>query len=462
MKSFFYKRLFILVAFALFSPSNALAQQYLICIDPGHGGTDPGAVGCGLEEADVVLDVALKLRTLLVADGFSVIMTRDDDSTVSLASRVDYANSQSANRFVAIHANSATTIASGIETYCYTGGSQYSIDMRDKIQEEMVAAWPLPNRGGKTANFYVLANTSMPATLSELAFINNCSVDATYLGDANERQRAATAHLRALQRHFGKTPTDPPVEGSGTVKGVVFEDKGVGYADMTTRLTGATVTVKETGEMQTAQGADALWSFTLKAGKYTFRASFAGYKSGERSCDVLADQTTWCSIGLFKEDVDAGVTDAGEQDTGTTDTGEPDVPEEDVGIEFDVGVDVGGDDDDDVLSYDGGDDTGNDEGDDASVIGDGEDDDALEEDVGGEGDVEEEGDDDDNDDNDDNGDKEDKGGAEEGVEEGDRENGGDESWEEEGIYTKNKPGRSEAAELSLSDKPEGGCGCRIR
>ena len=175
-----------------------------VCVDPGHGGEDPGAVGCSMEEADVVLDVSLKLRDELEEAGYTVIMTRSTDVFVSLTGRASYANSNGADFFVAIHANANSgTPASGTETFCCEGASAASFALRDKIQSEMVSAWGLPNRGGKTANFSVLVNTAMPATLSELGFINNCSVDSLMLANDADRQSAAEAHRAALDNHLG-------------------------------------------------------------------------------------------------------------------------------------------------------------------------------------------------------------------------------------------------------------------
>ena len=264
------------------------AMAYSICVDPGHGGSAPGAVGCGLEEADVNLDTGLRLRTELQSAGFTVYMTRTTDVNVSLPARTSYANSKGVDRFVSIHSNSAENVASGIETYCYPWGSSNSFALRDLIQEEMIAAWPLPDRGGKTKDLHVLRETTMPATLTELGFINNCSVDVVYLRSGTHRQGAAVAHRRAVQRHFGITPVD-----TGTLRGVVYEGEV-----LDDRLPDATVTIVETGDSATASSGDASWSFELTPGTYTVRASLSGYTTEQRTCTVASGSTTWCSVGL--------------------------------------------------------------------------------------------------------------------------------------------------------------------
>ena len=191
-----------------------------ICIDPGHGGWDPGAQGFGLEEADVNLDVALRLAALLDADtldesgggAWDVMLTREAEVYVSLADRVAMANAWPADHFVSIHCNAfGDPAANGTETYSFAEGIEAAA-VRDRIQERMIDAWDLTDRGSKTANFYVLRETVMPATLTEMGFITN-SVDVLWLGSAQERQAAAVARLFALQEHHGfgvYLPFPPP------------------------------------------------------------------------------------------------------------------------------------------------------------------------------------------------------------------------------------------------------------
>ena len=212
------------LAMSLWSPAIA---AFSIVVDPGHGGTangrdddgdgqidetgengeiDPGAVGCGLRESDINLDVSLRLRDLLTGAGQNVSLTRTADVFVNLQVRADFANARGADRFASIHSNAFDdAAANGTETFCHTSLGT-SADMRDKIHEEMIAAWGLTDRGVKTANFTVLSATSMPATLSELGFVTNCSVDAVLLADSTRRGEAAQAHLDGIARHLGVEP----------------------------------------------------------------------------------------------------------------------------------------------------------------------------------------------------------------------------------------------------------------
>ena len=231
-------RLALCVAALLALPAVASAQPKKIVIDPGHGGEDPGAVGNGMEEQAVNVDVGLKFKAMLEADTadaagggeWVALITRTDDSSVSLAARSAYANNQNADRFMSIHANSAgVTNATGTETFAYTEGGQGAA-LRNIVQEEMIAAWGLANRGNKVANFAVLRETAMPAELHELAFINNTAgdQDPIKLKSPEERQKAAEAHLRAIQRHYGITAYIPNGEAgeTGEVAGVVVGTAG--------------------------------------------------------------------------------------------------------------------------------------------------------------------------------------------------------------------------------------------
>lgn len=298
------------------TPASAV---YKICIDPGHGGSDPGAVGCGMEEAANTLDVGLRLKDLMNGDpDLTPIMTRTSDVSVSLGGRVAYANDNGAHRFASIHNNAFNGSATGIETFCYSNGSAVSFDQRNRIQDAMTSTWPgLTDRGGKTAGFYVIKYTNMPATLSELAFIDNCSIDAPYLSNPTQRQAAAVAHHQAIRLSLGLTGANPNPDpdpdpdpdpgpnpgGTGVLRGVIFEDVGVGSDDMSIRVPGAFVEAAGGGDVgdDVADVPDADWLIALAPGTYTVTAAAAGYYENTRVCAVTAGQTTWCSIGLFEK-----------------------------------------------------------------------------------------------------------------------------------------------------------------
>ncbi len=197
----------VIVLVLLFVPFSAQAAWVKLCIDPGHGGSDPGATGYGITEANTNLDISLRARNLFQQDGATVVMTRTTDTYVSLQGRCDIANNNGCNRFLCSHCNAFNGAAYGTETFAYAEGNS-AADYRNKVNAEMVSHMGTYNRGNKTANFYVLVNTNMPAILCEVAFIDNAG-DNAKLANANYRQEAARAYLHGTQSHYGFAPHDP-------------------------------------------------------------------------------------------------------------------------------------------------------------------------------------------------------------------------------------------------------------
>lgn len=179
-------------------------RGHLVAIDPGHGGNDPGAIGpTGLWEAEVVLDVALRLRELLVRDGIRVLMTRETDATVDLTDRPRMARERGATIFVSIHANASTRASvNGSETYYLT---PQSLVLAQMIQDELGVLLRVPSRGIKTADFLVLRDNDVPSVLVETAFITHAD-EETRLKDLEFRQRIAQAVYRGITRFLAIYP----------------------------------------------------------------------------------------------------------------------------------------------------------------------------------------------------------------------------------------------------------------
>lgn len=181
---------------------NGMTPRCLVAIDPGHGGSDPGAVGpSGLQEKDVTLPVALRLRDALVTAGCDTVLTRDGDRDVSCAgspagvelqARVDVANSAGADVFVALHCNGAAAEAHGTEVWYYHEGQTLAEELCARL-----GALGLTVRGAKQGGFYVLKYTVMPAVLIEMAFITNPQEEAR-LGDPAFQGRLAAAICQGL------------------------------------------------------------------------------------------------------------------------------------------------------------------------------------------------------------------------------------------------------------------------
>ena len=146
----------------------------LICIDSGHGGSDPGATNGGKYEKAVTLAAAKLLKKELEAAGFNVIMTREDDKFLTLAERCIIANREKADIFVSLHCNSAENKdAHGIETWRYTSVGATTKQLAENIQCRLIEATGARDRGVKEGSLYVLKHTRMPAVLAEIGFISN-------------------------------------------------------------------------------------------------------------------------------------------------------------------------------------------------------------------------------------------------------------------------------------------------
>ena len=148
-----------------------------ICIDPGHGGKDPGATGGGVQEKAVVLNVARKIGAFLEARGCTVMLTRETDVFVELSDRARMANAAKADLYVSIHCNSVrdNARATGMEVYHYTHASEASKSAARVIYNKLLPVCGLRGRGVKAKDLAVLRETAMPAVLVELGFISNPS-----------------------------------------------------------------------------------------------------------------------------------------------------------------------------------------------------------------------------------------------------------------------------------------------
>ncbi len=201
--------------------SGSNLSGYTICVDAGHGGQDPGAIGVnGIKEKDINLAIALKVAKLLQEDGANVILTRDGDYFVTLSGRVQIANSADCDIFISIHANSGPSSASGFEVYHYYG-SYWGNVLATYVDQEIAKLIPLRNRGVKEAGYYVLKYTHMPAILIETGFVTN-SYDASILTNENYQWKYAYAILHGVQRYFGVPVHDP----LPTIENIRFADHG--------------------------------------------------------------------------------------------------------------------------------------------------------------------------------------------------------------------------------------------
>lgn len=225
-------------------PRPAPAGQLTIVIDPGHGGKDTGAIGPrGLKEKDVVLDIGLRLRRLLVDRlGARVVMTRSDDTFIPLEERTAIANRAHADFFISIHLNAAPQArASGVETYTLSREPsdlsarasaarenlvlnlegvlpreqdslkavlwdmaeslhvQESSAMAEMLLEDLGRGLRVETRGVKRGPFVVLMTAGMPSALVEVAFISNPNQERR-LQEESYRHSIAAALSQGVER----------------------------------------------------------------------------------------------------------------------------------------------------------------------------------------------------------------------------------------------------------------------
>ena len=163
-------------------PQPKGGEKMIVCIDPGHGGPDPGAVSpSGIQEKKVTLTVAKRVAEYLQRAGVKVVLTRDtdkelvagNDDAAELRARAQVANNAKADFFLSIHCNAATSPeAEGFEVFCYPGSIVGAV-LANRVAHSYGIASGLPCRRVEGANFQVLRDTAMPAALIELCFLTN-------------------------------------------------------------------------------------------------------------------------------------------------------------------------------------------------------------------------------------------------------------------------------------------------
>lgn len=212
-----------------------------IMVDAGHGGKDPGAIGpSGMLEKDVVLDIALRLKSGLERMGFKVLMTRDSDEFISLAKRTEMASSSDADLFVSIHANSTRSKKiKGLEIYysrpldpasdlaqhyanersflerlniigdkavpqrivssmMHERKHQESEHLADHLIRYTAQDVNVANRGSRKSGFFVVKNTLVPAVLLEVGYLSNAA-EAKLLETEDYRQQIADAIAESIK-----------------------------------------------------------------------------------------------------------------------------------------------------------------------------------------------------------------------------------------------------------------------
>lgn len=249
MKMFDMKRRLVFVCLCLCVVISSAAKQFTLVLDPGHGGTDPGAVGTSAKEKDLNLKVALLVGEKISerCPDVKIVYTRKTDKTVPLKDRPMIANKANGDLFVSIHTNSSDSrIPCGTETYViglakigtnfevakrensvillekdresYHGfdpnspesyimfefmQDQYmeqSLQMADFIQQNFSKKTDRTDRGVRQDLFWVLHQTKMPSVLVEMGFVSNAS-DQTYMLSKQGQEAIAESIVCAFEQY---------------------------------------------------------------------------------------------------------------------------------------------------------------------------------------------------------------------------------------------------------------------
>lgn len=173
-----------------------------IFIDPGHGGTDPGAVANGLKEKDLTLKISKKIKDKLANyENVQVKLSRESDTTLSLTQRTNAANSWGADYLISVHINAGG--GQGFESFIYNGGvSNATVANQNVIHPEIVKVTGFKDRGKKRGNLHMVRQSKMPAMLTESGFIDNAS-DAKLLKQESFLDKIADGHVNGLVKVFG-------------------------------------------------------------------------------------------------------------------------------------------------------------------------------------------------------------------------------------------------------------------
>ena len=217
----------------IFAPPVSVKKISTICLDPGHGGKDPGKQVGGHDEKAYTLLLADELRRQLIAAGFTVVQTRTKDKFVELSERSAVANRHNADLFVCLHFNAteaAKNEVAGPQTYCITpvGASSTeaagrgaghslcagnrvemkSLQLAYQVHRALVKNLGASDRSVRRARFEVLCETTMPAVYIEGGYLTN-PTEARKIYDATYRKQMAAAIVKGIVNY--QKLTAPPL-----------------------------------------------------------------------------------------------------------------------------------------------------------------------------------------------------------------------------------------------------------
>ncbi|MBM7554655.1 SH3 domain-containing protein [Thalassobacillus pellis] len=183
------------------TPAKGKLSNKIIILDAGHGGRDSGAIGArGSYEKHITLDTAFRVKAYLKAAGAKVIMTRSNDTYVSLFGRTSLSNSSNADVFISLHYNSfpPSPSARGLNTFYAESGDR---SLAANLQRGLVRATGLRDRGAKQSDYHVIRNNNKPAVLLELGFLSNTKEEQLVKTSSYQNQ-VAEGIVNGLNNYF--------------------------------------------------------------------------------------------------------------------------------------------------------------------------------------------------------------------------------------------------------------------
>lgn len=191
-----------------------------ICLDPGHGGSDPGACKGRRSESDDVLSLSLAVKSALERCGIQVVLTRTADTDITINERCNKANAEKCDYFLSIHRNSAGSTANGTEIWVHSKSGTDTYNKAKDVLDKVVNVSGSYNRGVKKGavgytDYGVNKQTNMPSALLELLFISNDNENADFDKNFNSY---AEAIAKGLCKVVGVSYKEISAPGSQPVK----------------------------------------------------------------------------------------------------------------------------------------------------------------------------------------------------------------------------------------------------
>ena len=205
---------FLLIMCLLCFAVNAEArrEKFIVVVDAGHGGQDPGAKGRHAKEKDVNLAISKKFDKVVRKNSkdIKVVMIRRKDEYISLADRAGFANFVNANLFISIHSNASeqNPNAYGTEVYVHRQSSANSERLARIIANKLRTHARRNDKGVKKANFQVLRESTMPCALVEVGFISNREEENFISSKNGVRLIAESIYLAVAEYVYGYEPSE--------------------------------------------------------------------------------------------------------------------------------------------------------------------------------------------------------------------------------------------------------------